>query len=231
MRGRETCATAYSRGVTDTDDQTPLVLLHGLGQAPMAWEDVIVPLYPTRRLLTPWVPGLKPTEKQLVPVADAAAKLDTDLMLEGMQAVDLCGLSYGAVIATRMAADFPERVRRLVLIAGMVRPPRALMKVQLQMLKMMPASRLADSSVSKERLLRTLDIVREVNLTDALPKITAPTLVLVGEKDKANKPAAQMLAAGISGAQLREVPGAGHQVNVEQPKALVEILRGFLDQA
>ena len=134
------------------------------------------------------------------------------------------------MIATRLAADFPERVRRLVLIAGMVRPPRALMKVQLQMLKMMPASRLADSSVSKERLLRTLDIVREVDLTDALPKITAPTLVLVGEKDKSNKPAAQMLAAGISGAQLREVPGAGHQVNVDQPKVLVEILKGFLDE-
>ena len=209
-------------------DPTPLVLLHGLGQAPMAWEDVVVPLYGSRRLVTPWVPGLKPTEKQAVPVAEAAATLDTDLMLEGMQAVDLCGLSYGAVVATRLAADFPERVRRLVLIAGMVRPPRALMKLQLQMLKMMPASRLADSSVSKERLLRTLDIVREVDLTDALPRVTAPTLVLVGEKDKVNKPAAQALASGISGAQLREVPGAGQQVNVDQPRVLVEILREFL---
>ncbi len=195
----------------------------------MAWEDVIVPLYPSRRLLTPWVPGLKPTDKERVTVADAAAKLDTDLMLEGMQAVDLGGQSYGAVVATRLAADFPERVRRLVLIAGLVRPPRALMKMQLRMLKMMPASRLADSSVSKERLLHTLDIVRNIDLTDALPKITAPTLVLIGSKDVANRSSAQALASGIPGAQLREVPGAGHQVNVEQPKALVEILREFLD--
>ena len=214
--------------MTDPADQTPLVLLHGLGQAPMAWEDVVVPLYSSRRLLTPWVPGLKPTEKQRVPVADAAAKLDTDLMLEGMQQVDLGGLSYGAVVATRLAADFPERVRRLVLMAGMVRPPKALMKMQLQMLKMMPASRLADSSVSKERLLHTLEIVRDINLTDALPKITAPTLVLIGSKDVANRSAAQALASGISGAELREVPGAGHQINVEQPKVLVEILRDFL---
>ncbi|WP_256840774.1 alpha/beta fold hydrolase [Ornithinimicrobium cryptoxanthini] len=215
--------------MTDSPDPTPLVLLHGLGQAPMAWEDVIVPLYPSRRLLTPWVPGLKPTDKERVTVADAAAKLDTDLMLEGMQAVDLGGQSYGAVVATRLAADFPERVRRLVLIAGLVRPPRALMKMQLRMLKMMPASRLADSSVSKERLLHTLDIVRNIDLTDALPKITAPTLVLIGSKDVANRSSAQALASGIPGAQLREVPGAGHQVNVEQPKALVEILREFLD--
>lgn len=196
----------------------------------MAWEDVIVPLYASRRLLTPWVPGLKPTDKEQVSVADAAAKLDTDLMLEGMQTVDLGGQSYGAVVATRLAADFPERVRRLVLIAGLVRPPRTLMKMQLRMLKMMPASRLADSSVSKERLLHTLDIVRHVDLTDALPKVTAPTLVLIGSKDVANRASAQELASGISGAQLREVPGAGHQVNLEQPKVLVEILREFLDE-
>lgn len=195
----------------------------------MAWEDVIVPLYPSRRLLTPWVPGLKPTDKQQVTVADAAAQLDTDLMLEGMRAVDLGGQSYGAVVATRLAADFPERVRRLVLIAGMVRPPRTLMKMQLRMLKMMPASRLADSSVSKERLLHTLDIVRNVDLTDALPSITAPTLVLIGAKDVANRSSAQALASGIASAELREVPGAGHQVNLEQPKVLVEILRDFLD--
>nr|WP_281497110.1 alpha/beta hydrolase [Ornithinimicrobium sp. F0845] len=206
-------------------------MLHGLGQAPMAWEDVVVPLYPTRRLLTPWVPGLKPTEKKPVPVADAAAKLDTDLMLEGLEQVDLCGVSYGAVVATRLAADFPGRVRRLVLIGGQVKPPRGLMTLQAGMLKLMPASRLADSSVSKERLMQTLEVVRQIDLTDALPRITAPTLVLVGAKDRPNQPAARALAAGIAGAELREVPGAGHQVNVEQPKELVEILREFLDDA
>lgn len=214
--------------MSDSEDQTPLVLLHGLGQAPMAWEDVVVPLYPSRRLLTPWVPGLKPTERQAVPVADAAAKVDTDLMLEGMREVDLCGLSYGAVVATRLAADFPERVRRLVLIAGQVRPPRAVMKVQAGMLRMMSAKKLADNGVSKERLRHTMALLADIDLTDALPQITVPTLVLVGERDKPNKPAARDLAAGIAGAQLREVPGAGHQVNVEQPKALVEILTEFL---
>lgn len=209
-------------------DQTPLVLLHGLGQAPLAWEDVIVPLYPTRRLLTPWVPGLKPTDQQPVPVAEAAAKLDTDLMLEGMEQVDLCGLSYGAVVATRLAADFPERVRRLVLVSGRVRPPGAAMKLQAGMLRLVPAKRLADSSVSKERLLQTLSVLRDSDLTDALPRITAPTLVLAGAKDRAGQSGARDLVAGIRGAELREVAGAGHHVNVDQPRELVEILTDFL---
>lgn len=215
--------------MSDAGPRTPLVLLHGLGQSPMAWEDVVVPLYPTRRLLSPWVPGLKPTDTRSVPIADAAAALDTDLMLEGMERVDLCGLSFGAMVATRLAADFPERMRRLVLIAGQVRVPRAVLRLQSGLLRMTPDSRLAASGLTRGALRRALDLVRDTDLTDALPRVTAPTLVLVGSKDRANRSAARALAAGISGAVLREVPGAGHQVNVEQPRELVTILREFLD--
>ena len=194
----------------------------------MAWEDVVVALYGSRRLLTPWVPGLKPTETELVPLASAAAKLDTDLMLEGMQQVDVCGLSLGAMVATQLAADFPERVRRLVLIAGQVKPPKTVMRVQSAMMRMIPASRFADSGVSKDRLLRMLEAAREVDLTEALPRITAPTLVLVGSKDKANLPGARALADGIAGAQLLVVAGSGHAVNEDAPGELVRILEDFL---
>jgi pimeloyl-ACP methyl ester carboxylesterase len=214
-----------------TDDApaaTPLVLLHGVGQAPMAWEDVVVRLYGSRRLLTPWVPGLRPTEKAPVPLADAAAKLDTDLMLEGLQTVDLCGVSYGAMVATQLAADFPERVRRLVLVAGQVRAPRGVVPVQQAALRLVPASRFADSGVSKERLLQALELARRTDLTAALPRITAPTLVLVGARDRANQPGARALAAGIEGARLRVVDGAGQQLNEERPEELVDLLEEFL---
>ncbi|WP_010149298.1 alpha/beta fold hydrolase [Serinicoccus profundi] len=210
-------------------DPTPLVLLHGVGQAPMAWEDVVVALYGSRRLLTPWVPGLRPTEQQVVALSDSAAALDQQLMLEGMHQVDLCGLSYGAMVATRLAADFPERVRRLVLIAGQVRPPRLAMRAQSAALRLVPASRLADAGVSKERLLQALEMSRSADLTDALARIQAPTLVLVGAKDKANQPGARALADGIPSARLRIVEGAGHALNEDAPKALVELLRDFLD--
>lgn len=217
--------------MTDAAPATPLVLLHGVGQAPMAWEDVVVQLYGSRPLLTPWVPGLRPTEKQLLPLSDGAAALDQQLMLEGMQQVDVCGLSYGAMVATRLAADFPARVRRLVLIAGQVRPPRLLMRAQSAALKMVPASRLADSGVSKERLLQALEAARATDLSDALPRIDARTLVLVGARDKANQPGARALADGIPGARLRIVQGAGHAVNEDAPHDLVQILRDFLDVA
>lgn len=196
----------------------------------MAWEDVVVRLYGSRRLLTPWVPGLRPTEKEPLPMGQAAAALDTTLMLEGMQQVDLCGVSYGAMVAAQLAADFPERVRRLVLVGGQVRPPRSVMRMQGALLRMIPRSRFVDAGVSKDQVLRSQEVVRALDLTDALPRITARTLVLVGAKDVVNQAAARALTSGIADARLRVVEGAGHLVNVDRPEELSTILADFLDE-
>ncbi len=225
-------AAAYPAGVTDSASPTPppLVLLHAAGQAPMAWEDVVVSLYGSRRLLTPWVPGLRPTERQPMPIADSAAALDTALMLEGAEQVDLCGVSYGAMVAAQLAADFPGRVRRLVLVGGQVRPPRSVMRLQGALLRMMPRQRFLDAGVSKEQVLRSQAAVRALDLTGALPRIVAPTLVVVGGKDVVNQPAARALEAGIAGARVRVLEGAGHLVNADKPAELTQVLTDFLDR-
>lgn len=207
---------------------TPLVLLHGVGQAPMAWEDVVVRLFGSRPLLTPWVPGLLPTAREVPSLSDSAAMIDQTLMLEGMGAVDLCGQSYGAMVAAQVAAGHPDRVRRLVLVAGQVRPPRLLLRAQAAALRLVPASRLADSGVSKDRLQAVLAAVRDADLSAELPRISAPTLVLVGERDRANLPAARKIAELVPDARLEIVPGAGHAVNVDAPAALADLLADFL---
>lgn len=209
---------------------TPLVLLHGVGQAPMAWEDVVVRLYGSRRLLTPWVPGLRPTETRPVPVEEAAARLAQELELEGLTRLDLCAQNWGAMVATRLAADRPDLVRRLVLVGGQVRTPRLVSGVQAGLLRLMPASRLADAGVSKDRLTAALDVARRADLTDALPLVQAPTLVLVGGRDRAGQLGARALADGIPGARLRIVEGAGPALNEELPAELEQLLREFLDQ-
>lgn len=195
----------------------------------MAWEDVVVALYGSRRLLTPWVPGLRPTDQTTFTLADAAAALDQQIMLEGMPAADLCGLAHGAMVATQLAADYPQRVRRLVLIAGQVSPPRFAIRAQAAALRLVPASRLADSGVSKARLLQALKAAATTDVREALPRVTAPTLVLVGAKDRANQAGARALADGIRGARLHVIPGAGHAVNEDNPAELVALLRDFLD--
>ena len=194
----------------------------------MAWEDVVVRLFGSRPLLTPWVPGLLPTAREVPALSDSAAMIDQTLMLEGMGAVDLCGQSYGAMVAAQVAAGHPDRVRRLVLVAGQVRPPRLLLRAQAAALRLVPASRLADSGVSKDRLQAVLAAVRDADLSAELPRISAPTLVLVGERDRANLPAARKIAELVPDARLEIVPGAGHAVNVDAPAALADLLADFL---
>ena len=63
-----------------------------------------------------------------------------------------------------------------------------------------------------------------------LGEIAAPTLVVVGELDEETPPSyAEALAAGIPGARLAVIPGAGHLTPFEAPDALTALLRDHLD--
>lgn len=63
----------------------------------------------------------------------------------------------------------------------------------------------------------------------ALESLAVPTLVVVGEEDKADfRAIATHLAEHIPGAELAEVPEAGHLVGIDQPDALNQLLLDFL---
>lgn len=62
-----------------------------------------------------------------------------------------------------------------------------------------------------------------------LGKITAPTLVMVGDEDVATVPArAERIRDAIAGARLVVIPGAGHTSSVEQPEFVNAQLEAFL---
>jgi pimeloyl-ACP methyl ester carboxylesterase len=64
---------------------------------------------------------------------------------------------------------------------------------------------------------------------EALGRVTVPTLVLAGERDTTAPPAVmRKMAEKIPGAQYRELPGAGHLANLEQPDAFNAVLDVFL---
>ena len=62
-----------------------------------------------------------------------------------------------------------------------------------------------------------------------LPTIDCPTLVIVGEEDTLTPPAlSRVIADGIAGATLIQLPYAGHLSNVEQPAAFTSALTTWL---
>lgn len=72
-------------------------------------------------------------------------------------------------------------------------------------------------------------VVERAAIYDELPKIQAPTLVIVGEEDVATVPAkAERLAAAIPGARLVRIPAAGHSSSIEQPARVSAALEEFL---
>jgi 3-oxoadipate enol-lactonase len=72
-------------------------------------------------------------------------------------------------------------------------------------------------------------VIERPSVYDELSRITAPTLVMVGEEDTVNVPAkAERIAAAIAGAKLVRIPRAGHIVTVEQPQAVTQAIGEFL---
>lgn len=75
----------------------------------------------------------------------------------------------------------------------------------------------------------THGVIDRAGVTDELERITAPTLVLVGDEDVATVPdKARRIQAGIAGSQLVVVPRAGHTSTIEQPAAVTAALEEHL---
>jgi pimeloyl-ACP methyl ester carboxylesterase len=85
-------------------------------------------------------------------------------------------------------------------------------------------------------LARRRDIWRAVNgvidrasIHHELARITAPTLIVVGDEDVATPPSkAERMASAIAGARLVTILGAGHSSPVEQPALVTATIEQFL---
>lgn len=75
-------------------------------------------------------------------------------------------------------------------------------------------------------------VIERAGIHLELGRVTAPTLVIVGEEDVATVPAkAEKIVGAIRGAKLVRIPRAGHSSSVEEPAlvtaAIEEFLRGL----
>ena len=66
------------------------------------------------------------------------------------------------------------------------------------------------------------------SLWDVLPDILIPTLIIVGELDSKFVGIGQQMAAALPESQLLIVPGAGHNVHLEQPQHWLKAVGRFM---
>jgi len=202
-----------------------LLLVHGMGTGPEAWEPQVEAFAGSREVLTP---ALR-LDRGFTIEREAQRLLDE--LPEG--AHDVCGLSLGALVALALALARPERVRRLVLCAGFAALPRRYRVLQAVLGTVVPAlpagARGELAALDRGTLRAVFREGRRFDVSAGLARLTLPVLVLVGERDRPNRALSVALAAALPAARLELVPGAGHVANTDAPEAFTAALRAFLD--
>jgi 3-oxoadipate enol-lactonase len=80
-----------------------------------------------------------------------------------------------------------------------------------------------------QALSRLMQAFYELNITNQLPKITAPTLIIAGEEDLIKgREYAKIISNNIPNSEFILVPGSGHALCIEKPAELNTLLLGFV---
>lgn len=200
------------------------IYLHGLGQTPASWKNVIAQLESAECCVCPDLTeicmGKEAAYKNLY---EGFSKI----CAEYDEPIDLCGLSLGGVLALNYAVEHPEKVNSLVLIAAQYKMPKGLLKMQNLLFQFMPESMFRQMGFGKKEFIRLCKTMMELDFSDSIQNISCPVLIVCGERDYANKNAAVKLADLLKDAELKIISGSGHEVNREAPERLAEALRAF----
>ena len=200
------------------------IFVHGLGQTPASWEPVLRLMGSGPDCLCPDLTGLVSTGEATYP---ALFRAFARLCHAWEEPLALCGLSLGGVLALHYAAEYPERVGPLVLMAPQYRMPRGLLTVQNGLFHLMPRSMFRETDFSKTQFIQLCGSMMDLDLREKLPRVRCPALVLCGSRDRANRRACTELARLLPRAELQVVKGAGHALNQEVPEKLTPLLRDF----
>jgi 2-hydroxymuconate-semialdehyde hydrolase len=239
----------------------PLVLLHGASSAGISWYPVIAPLAAHYRVWAPDMVGHGESER-------AAGAYDRPYYSAwlagffdaiGLDSAHVVGHSLGGAVALQFALDFPERLRRLVLVDAAALGRGVPVRVALAFLR----SALFPSQETGERLgrlavydPRKLDPFFEeygsrirpmprpgrafwrggrtiaMVATEELQQLKPPTLIIWGREDLFLPVShAERAAQAIPNARLHVIPEAGHVSFLDQPQAFCQAVLSFLGAA
>jgi pimeloyl-ACP methyl ester carboxylesterase len=217
----------------------PVVLVHGLSGSTRWWSRNIAAFAERFRVYVLDLIGFGASRDGLEFVLSEAAYYLTKWMdALGIDGGSLVGHSMGGFIAADLAARFPERVERLVLVDAAVLPferrywqqalglIEGLWRMPLGFLPVL----LTDAYRSGPRTL--LKAAHQLLTTDARPqlaRIQAPTLVVWGEHD-AILPLelGQRVTACVPEAELVVIAGAGHNPMWDRPEEFNRVVVQFL---
>jgi pimeloyl-ACP methyl ester carboxylesterase len=258
FRGRETRVTAgnaiwrihyYTGG-----DGPPVVLVHGLASRGDDWSPLLPTLAAHHRVYALDLLGYGSSDR---PHVDYSIALETDVVRGFLDALhidrtDLVGVSMGGWIALKVAAEHPERVRKLVLIdsAGFNFPTtltadsftphdvdelQQLINLQTDRVSHIPAFVARDFlRVNRDHawILKsqfTSMLSRRDLMDGRVSRVTMPTLLLWGTRDLLTPYSlGQRMQHELPNARLVPLNGCGHLAMLDCRETAWPAIDGFL---
>ncbi|MDV5149525.1 alpha/beta fold hydrolase [Streptomyces sp. SBC-4] len=235
--------------VEEAGDRGPLVLcLHGIGSSSAAFAPQLAELSSYARVVAWDAPGYATSpDPEVALTLDDFADTAAGLIRERGGSAHVLGVSWGGVIALRIAARHPELVASVIVAdssagsgtdsakaAGMRARATELAELGPRAFAEVRGPRLVSPDAPDELVRRVVDTMAaalrlpgyayaaesmaSADLRAELTSIAAPTLVLCGDQDTVTGiEAGQALAGALRKTAFVIVKDAGHLANQEQP--------------
>lgn len=243
---------------TRTGRGRALVLIHGFLGSTGYWTPLATGLRHAYDIVAVDMPGFGGSAKHdSPPTLSGHATLVFDVLdALKIERASLLGFSMGGMIAQQAALDRPERIESLVLYGSAAigdLPNRfESWEASIERLKSQgveatadktaatwfvdgtsdpyyPACREACRGASIAQCITVMKAMQGWRSLERLQKIKAPTLVIVGDKDRSTRPSESIqLWQALPDAELCIVPNSAHGTHMEKPALFNSVLDDFL---
>jgi len=238
--------------VSGPGDGYPLVLLHGAGLSSTSWFTNIAALSANHRVYAVDAigdAGKSVADRLMMKRADYAQWLREVFDGLNIERAYLLGHSYGGWLTLNMALAYPDRLRKIVLLApaASIYPMSFLTKLGLRLpLKIRPSARsmfkmiASKGTVFEETFIHLMEMVTRyclpatmfptVYTDEELKQIDLPALLLIGAGEKIYNPkkAIDRAQRWMPDLTAEIIPNAGHTLNMEQPEIINARILDFL---
>jgi pimeloyl-ACP methyl ester carboxylesterase len=230
-----------------------VILIHGAGGSHLSWPPQIRRLI-DEKIYAPDLPGHGKSEgagrQSIDDYADDVFAFMQELKI---RAAVIVGISMGGAIALNLALKYPGQVLGLGLLGS-----GSKLRVLPNLLETLgnpntfeyAVNMVNENCFSSETPQNLIDLSKrsmleirppvllgdflacnEFDITGQLDKINVPTLIICGAEDKMSPVKfSESLRDGITNSQLHVLDHAGHMVMLEQPDAVADLLKQFVDK-